>query len=200
MGLVVGVCWYCSLSHIDIASALLARFFLRAGVFQDFDSQNFSKFFKDFDFQISWSSLLWTGTSLSLKFYWAIPEKIQTGGLEDILFWKNSWNLFFFTLTPEIPDRTKLNLWIFLKIVLDLLEIPRQKQKTLEILSYFFLVTLGNSTSFLINPWKFHMLFPWYPWKFHILNLLFLDFFLNSPLPQKLATIIPPSIGSSPPW
>ena len=43
------------------------------------------------------------------------------------------------------------------------------------------------------------MLFPWYPWKFHILNLLFLDFFLNSPLPQKLATIIPPSIGSSPP-
>ena len=30
--------------------------------------------------------------------------------------------------------------------------------------------TPRNSTSFLINPWKFHMLFLWYPWKFHILN------------------------------
>ena len=34
-----------------------------------------------------------------------------------------------------------------------------QKQKPLEIPHYFFLVTLGNSTLFLINPWKFHMLF-----------------------------------------
>ena len=30
-----------------------------------------------------------------------------------------------------------------------------------------------NSTSFLINPWKFHMLFLQYPWKFYILTLLF---------------------------
>ena len=33
-----------------------------------------------------------------------------------------------------------------------------------------------NSTSFLINLWKFHMLFLWYPWKFHFL----LFFFWNS--------------------
>ena len=35
-----------------------------------------------------------------------------------------------------------------------------EKQRALEIPHYFFLVSLaGNSTSFLINPWKFHMLF-----------------------------------------
>ena len=34
-----------------------------------------------------------------------------------------------------------------------------QKQRPLEIPYYFFLVTLGNSTTFLINPWKFYMLF-----------------------------------------
>ena len=38
-----------------------------------------------------------------------------------------------------------------------------------------------NSTSFLINPWKFHMLFLWYPWKFHFLNPPCLGFFWNSP-------------------
>ena len=51
----------------------------------------------------------------------------------------------------------------------------------------FFLLTLGNSTSFLINPsCKFQMLFLWYPRKFHILNSPppyppCLDFFWNSP-------------------
>ena len=33
-----------------------------------------------------------------------------------------------------------------------------------------FFITFGNSTSFLFNPWKLHILFLWYPWKFHILN------------------------------
>ena len=47
---------------------------------------------------------------------------------------------------------------------------------------YFFFVTLENSTSFLINPWKFHMLFPWCPWKFHTLNPLVWIFFWNSPM------------------
>ena len=90
-----------------------------------------------------------------------------------MLFWKPPLGFFiFFTLPLEIPDKTKLNPWIFHKIVLDPLEIPRPKTKTpLEIPHYFFLVTLGNLTSFLINPWKFHMLFLWYPWKFHILKL-----------------------------
>ena len=57
--------------------------------------------------------------------------------------------------------------WKLHKIVLDTLEIPSPKTKNpaLEILRYFFLVTLGddNSTSFLVNTWKFHMLFLWYP-------------------------------------
>ena len=83
-------------------------------------------------------------------------------------FLKTPWN--FFTLTLEVPDKTKLNPWIFHIIVLDPLEILRPKIRALEIPHYYFLITLGNSTSFLINPWKFHMLFIWYPWKFHILD------------------------------
>ena len=95
----------------------------------------------------------------------------------------------FFTLTLKIPDKTKLSSWIFHNIVLDPLEVSRPKIKTPVIPHYFFLVTLGNSTSFLINPWKFHMLFLWYHWKFHILNPARLPsppsvsfFFWNSPL------------------
>ena len=42
----------------------------------------------------------------------------------------------------------------------------------------------GNSTSFLIDPWNFHVI--QYPWKFHVspnsCHLLGLDFFWNSPL------------------
>ena len=34
-----------------------------------------------------------------------------------------------------------------------------QKQRPMQIPHYFFLVTLGNSTSFLIKPQKFHLLF-----------------------------------------
>ena len=105
--------------------------------------------------------------------FWKNPNR-KGGGAEDILFWKCLWNfLFFFTLSLEVPGKTKFSPCIFHKVVLDPLEIPQgQKQRLLEITHYFFLVTLGNSTSFLINPWKFHSmwLFLWYPWKFHILN------------------------------
>ena len=56
---------------------------------------------------------------------------------------------YFFTLTLEIPEKTKLNPWIFHKIVLDPLEIPRPKTKT-----------PGNSTLFFLgHPWKFHFVF-----------------------------------------
>ena len=103
-------------------------------------------------------------------------KKIQTE-VEDILFWKppSPWNFSFFTLPLEILDKTKLNPWIFHKIVLDPSEIStkaKNKVKTpLEILHYFlFLVTLENSILFLIKPWKCQMQFFWYPWKFHILN------------------------------
>ena len=79
---------------------------------------------------------------------WAIPEKSQTerggGGFE------NPPGIFhFFTLPQEIPDKKKLNPWIFHKIVLDPLEIPRPKTKT-----------PGNSTLFFLgHPWKFHFVF-----------------------------------------
>ena len=109
----------------------------------------------------------------------AIPEKIR--GLR-IYFLKTSLEFSFFTLPLEIPDKTKLNPWIFHKIVLDPLRFQGPKQRPLEISHYFFLVTLGNSASFLINPWKLHLLFLWYPWKFHFFNPTFWNFFWYSPI------------------
>ena len=50
---------------------------------------------------------------------------------------------------------------------------------------------LGNSTSFLIDPWNFHMLFLQYPSKFHVPQPLLLcwhlDFFWNSPFSLRAA-------------
>ena len=44
---------------------------------------------------------------------------------------------------------------------------------TYPILHEFFVNTLGNSASFLIDPWNLHMFFSLqYPWKFHVLNPL----------------------------
>ena len=105
-------------------------------------------------------------------------KKSKQAGLR-IYFFENPHGIFqFLTLLLEVSDKTKLNPWIFHKLCLIPCKFQGQKQRPLEIPHYFFLVTLGNSTSFLINPWKFHMLFLWYPWKFHILNPLF-GFFLE---------------------
>ena len=89
----------------------------------------------------------------------------------------------FFTLPLEIPDETKLQPRKFHKFFFCYISWKSQGQtpRRLEIPDYLFLVTLWNSTSFLINPWKFHMLFLWYPWRFHILNPTCLIFFWNSP-------------------
>ena len=55
----------------------------------------------------------------------------------------------FSTLSLEIPNKTKLNSWIFHKIVLEPLEVPRSKSKT-----------PGNSTLYFLGyPWKFHFVF-----------------------------------------
>ena len=64
----------------------------------------------------------------SNNFNLAIPEKSQTWGLRTSLF-------RFFTLPPEIPDKTRFHPKDFHKIVLAPLEISRPKVKT-----------LGNST------------------------------------------------------
>ena len=104
-------------------------------------------------------------------------KKIQTWGVEDILFWKPPWNFSFFTLPLEIADKTKLNLWIFHKIVLDPLEIPRPKAKT-------------PSTLFLlVHPRKSHFVFNW-PRKLH---MLFLMIPLEIPYPQPNPSLpLPP--------
>ena len=40
-----------------------------------------------------------------------------------------------------------------------------------------------NSTSFLVDPWSFHMFFLQNPWEFHVLYLIpYLDFFWNNPM------------------
>ena len=110
-------------------------------------------------------------------------KKFKQGGLK-IYFCENSRGIaHFFTLTVEfldktkftleIPDKAKFNPWIFHKTVLASWipwKFQGQKQRPMEIPHYFFLVTLGNSTSFLINPQKFHVVFLCYPWKFHILS------------------------------
>ena len=76
-----------------------------------------------------------------------IPQKIQTGGLM-IYFYENPPGIFhFFTLPMEIPDKTKLYPWKFLKIVLDLLEIPRQKTKTPGNFTCYLFDNPGNSIS-----------------------------------------------------
>ena len=76
--------------------------------------------------------------------HWAIPEKTQIGGEGGGVDDKNSGNppeiFHFFTLPLEILDKTELNPWIFHKILLDLLEIPRLKTKT-----------PGNSTLFFLD-------------------------------------------------
>ena len=91
---------------------------------------------------------------------WAIPEKNpnREEGLKIYFFETPSpppptphqgFFLFFFTLPQEIPDKAKLNPWIFHKIVLNPLEIPRSKTKT-----------PGKSTLFFLgHPWKFHFVF-----------------------------------------
>ena len=100
---------------------------------------------------------------------WAIPKKNQTGELEDILLWKLPWNFSFFYFTPGNSRQNKVQPLDIPQNCARSLGIPRPKTK-IHGNSTFFLVTLGNSTLFLINPLKFHMLFLWYPWKLHILN------------------------------
>ena len=69
---------------------------------------------------------------------WVLLEKIQTGGLR-IYFFEKPLGIFnFFTLPLKICDKTKFNPWIFHKIVLEPLKIPRPKAKT----PHYFSVTI----------------------------------------------------------
>ena len=104
----------------------------------------------------------------SVVFEWVIPEKKQTGGLR-ILFWKKPLEfLLFFSVPLEIPGKIKLHYWKFGKIMYIPRKLKAKNSRTLEISHEFVLVSLGNSTLFLINPWKFCILFLVYSWKFSI--------------------------------
>ena len=84
-----------------------------------------------------------------LKFvqYLAIPEKNQTEGVEDILFWKLLWNFEIFNFTPGNSRPNKVSPLENPQIMLDPLEISRPETKT-----------PGNSTLFFLGqPRKFHV-------------------------------------------
>ena len=77
-------------------------------------------------------------------------KKPKLGGSWGYTFLKSSPGiLYFFTLTLKVPGKTKFNPWIFHKIVLDPLEIPRPKAKT----------PWNSTLVFLGHPWKFHFVF-----------------------------------------
>ena len=64
---------------------------------------------------------------------WAIPEKIQTEGVENILFSTPPPGiLYFFTLPLEVPSKTKLNppVWIFSGTANCFIQIKKMKDRT----------------------------------------------------------------------
>ena len=94
-------------------------------------------------------------------------KKPKQGGLQIFFFF---WTVGFLKKLLEIPDK-KFNPQIFYEIVLNPLEIPRPKTKT-----------LGNSTLFFLgHTWKFRFVFN------YLLEIPYpqppcLDFFWNSPI------------------
>ena len=88
----------------------------------------------------------------------------------------------YITLPSAIPDKTRLHSWNFCNVELcQLYPLKIPEPRPLEI-PIFFLITPGNSTSFLTNHWKFRLLFLRYPQKLHVLNpLLMFVFLLEQP-------------------
>ena len=121
----------------------------------------------------------------SIQLFWnGLFQKKKQGGLRTYFFEKTLDIFLFFFASLEISGKTKLHPWKFGKIMYftSLGNFKAQKSRPLEMSHEFLLVSLGNSTLFLVSPWKFCMLFLEYPWKFYILTLfsplpLLLDFF-----------------------
>ena len=102
--------------------------------------------------------------------------------LETYFFEKNLGISRFLTVPLKLANKSELHPWKFCKIVLHPLEILRSKTKTNEIPHDFFLITPGNYTLFLINPWKFRMLFLGYPGNSISSTTPVWFFFSNNPL------------------
>ena len=99
--------------------------------------------------------------------HWAIPEKIQKGGLR-IYF--PSFSLFYLT-----PGNFRQNKAQRLDISQNCVRfLGNSKARSYTDLRNFYIIfswsPFGKSVVFLIKHWKFHMLFLWYPWKFHVLD------------------------------
>ena len=80
-----------------------------------------------------------------------IPEKTQTGRVEDILSWKKTWIFLFLSLSLEIPDKTKLPPANFAKLYYTPCKFKAQKSRPTENPHNFFLITPVNPTSILID-------------------------------------------------
>ena len=94
---------------------------------------------------------------------------LKKQGVGFFTYWAKSvkWDKIYLLILPIHPLALPQwgNLWpqthLFSKL---------KKSKPLKISHYFFFITSGDSTSFLMTPWNFHILFFQYPWKFHVLN------------------------------
>ena len=127
------------------------------------------------------SQLFWNGQFQKQKpTGWGGGGRVKTTPRIVLVFFCTSWK-FQVKQNSTPGNLVKLCMLIPLKF-------QSQKQRPLEISHEFFLVFLGYSVLFLINSWKFCMLFLEYPWKFNILNNLSpcLNFFQNSPVSKTL--------------
>ena len=100
-------------------------------------------------------------------------KKLKAWRLRMYLFEKKDPEIFrFVTLPIKIPDRTMFHthLEIPQNFVWHHLQFQGQKPRSMEIPHEFFSITPRNSTSFLIDPWNFHILFFKHSWKFHVFN------------------------------
>ena len=102
--------------------------------------------------------------------HWAIPEKSKHGGLRIYVF-GNPLEFFIFLLYPwKFQTKQSSAHGYSTKLCQIPWKFQGQKQRSLEIPHYFFLVILGNSTSFLIML----CLADQYQQKFYNWLLLFL--------------------------
>ena len=101
-------------------------------------------------------------------------------------FLKRTPGIFhFFTLPLEIPDKTKVNPGIFLKIVQDSLEIPRAKTKNPGNSTLF---CLGHTLKFLFvfnEPLEIPHAISLIPLEIAYLQPHLVDFFCNSPVSYR---------------